>query len=154
MKNVYLASPFFNDKQLENLNKVLEELKKNDTIDNIFLPMDHQQSDLDFGSPLWKYTVFEQDVTNIDNADLVVAIVNFASIDDEILGDPGTLWEMGYAKGTNKPVILVDCETVDYDNTKLNLMIDLGSQVHLNISEVSDFDFNNIEISRKNYRAV
>lgn len=154
MKNIYLASPFFNKKQISNLNLVLDSLKINETVGNVFLPMKHQQDNLEFGSELWQYTVFEQDVANIDNADVVVAIVNFHEHNDEILGDPGTLWEMGYAKGTNKPVVLVDCETVVHKDKTLNLMVDMGSVVHSTIGGLTSLDFDNLEVKRFNYKVV
>ena len=154
MTKIYLAAPFFNDKQKENLTNVVKVLKENHTIENIFLPGNYQHSEIEFGSREWKSVVFDQDVTNIDRADVVVAIADFMVIGDEIISDPGTIWEMGYAKGTNKPVILVDCSNYTPELKTLNLMIDRGTQVHLTVEELEDFDFNNIVISRKDWRAV
>lgn len=162
MKNIYLAAPFFNDEQKENLNKVVKALKENHTIGNIFLPGNYQHEEIEFGSKEWKSVVFEQDVTNIDNCDVVVAIANFIKNNDEIIPDPGTTWEMGYAKGINKPVILVDVSDnwltssfEDYaEYFTLNLMVDMGTQAHLTLDELEEFDFNNIIISRKDWRAV
>lgn len=158
MKTVYLASPFFNTKQNYYIQLVLEKLNKNKTIGNIFLPSKHQQSNLEPGTPLWKYTVFEQDLLAINNSDIVIAIINFDKRGNEILSDPGTVYEMGYSKGINKPVILVDCEyipgTKTQENPSLNLMVDMGSQVHLTLDKLEEYDFENLEINRLNYTAI
>lgn len=154
MRNIYLASPFFNEKQNENLKKVVKALEANETIGNIFLPGNYQHEELEFGTKEWKNLVFEQDVTNIDNCDIVVAVADFLEHDGELISDPGTIWEMGYAKGTNKPVFLVDVSNAYKRGIGLNLMIDMGTQVHLALDELEKFDFNNIVIKRKDWKAI
>lgn len=79
MKSVYLASPFFSDKQKERIYQVKEALVKNKTIDSekIFIPHEHEYQEAEFGSFEWQKATFQLDVSQISAADLVVAIVDY-----------------------------------------------------------------------------
>lgn len=109
-KNVYSAGGFFNDSQNELLEKVGEKLKQNPTVGEVYLPEMHQAVG-EFGSLEWKLQTFNADIVAIQNSDVVVAAIT----DDS--PDSGTIWEIGYAIGIGKPVVLFT------DADKTNLML-------------------------------
>lgn len=118
-KNIYLAGPFFNEKQLMIEQAVYEILEKNETVGHIFQPRLHQDGN-EFASQAWRNNTYLSDINQIRLCDIVVAIVDFETVDNEALPDPGTVWEMGYAYALNKPVILVAYDKIE----KINLMIE------------------------------
>ena len=134
MKKVYLASPFFDDAELERVDKVKEilDLKGLD----VFSPKEHQNEHLEFGSIEWRKATFENDVKHIDWCDVVVAIICKGNYDDS-----GTAWELGYAYATNKPVVLVNIT-----GETINLMI--ADSIHALITsydELKEYDFEKME---------
>lgn len=130
---VYLASPFFNEKELEIVNRVEDILKEKRL--NFFSPMRNQMEHLEAGSRHWSIETFTNDVKFIDWAEVVVAIYhgNYS--------DSGTAWELGYAYGTQKPVIVVH---VGEDS---NLMVHEGAHANLRLEELADYDFNSLPSS-------
>ncbi|MDE1381227.1 nucleoside 2-deoxyribosyltransferase, partial [Bacillus licheniformis] len=130
---VYLASPFFNEKELEIVNRVEDILKEKRL--NFFSPMRNQMEHLEAGSRHWSIETFTNDVKFIDWAEVVVAIYhgNYS--------DSGTAWELGYAYGTQKPVIVVH---VGEDS---NLMVHEGAHANIRLEELADYDFNSLPSS-------
>lgn len=127
-KRVYLASPFFNDEQIERV-AFVEKVLRSKGLD-VFSPREHQVPEIPFGSKKWRDLVFAHDVANIHKADLVVAVYDGK--------DEGTMWEIGYAYANRIPIVVFN------ESTKvLNLMITdslhayLGSREEL---EAYDFD--------------
>ena len=134
MKKVYLASPFFDDSELERVNKVKEILDSKGL--EVFSPKEHQNEHLEFGSIEWRKATFENDVKHIDWCDVVVAIICKGNYDDS-----GTAWELGYAYATNKPVVLVNIT-----GETINLMI--ADSIHALITsydELKEYDFEKME---------
>lgn len=134
MKKVYLASPFFDDAELERVNKVKEILDSKGL--EVFSPKEHQNEHLEFGSIEWRKATFENDVKHIDWCDVVVAIICKGNYDDS-----GTAWELGYAYATNKPVVLVNIT-----GETINLMI--ADSIHALITsydELKEYDFGKME---------
>lgn len=134
MKKVYLASPFFDDAELERVNKVKEILDLKGL--EVFSPKEHQNEHLEFGSIEWRKATFENDVKHIDWCDVVVAIICKGNYDDS-----GTAWELGYAYATNKPVVLVNIT-----GETINLMI--ADSIHALITsydELKEYDFEKME---------
>ena len=117
-KNVYSAGGFFNDSQNELLTKVGEKLKQNPTVGEVYLPEKHQAVG-EFGSLEWKVQTYNADIVAIQNSDVVVAAIT----DDS--PDSGTIWEIGYAIGIGKPVILYT------DSDKTNLMLAMSIQLFI-----------------------
>lgn len=104
MKNlkVYLASPFFNPSQVEKLH-IVEKLLEHDLNLKVYSPSrDGIKLDIKTSTYEDRLATFTDNVKNIDNADIVVAIV------DEL--DTGTLWEVGYARQNSKPVFVLTCD--------------------------------------------
>lgn len=134
MKKVYLASPFFDDAELERVDKVKEILDSKGL--EVFSPKEHQNEHLEFGSIEWRKATFENDVKHIDWCDVVVAIICKGNYDDS-----GTAWELGYAYATNKPVVLVNIT-----GETINLMI--ADSIHALITsydELKGYDFEKME---------
>ena len=134
MKKVYLASPFFDDAELERVDKVKEILVSKGL--DVFSPKEHQNEHLEFGSIEWRKATFENDVKHIDWCDVVVAIICKGNYDDS-----GTAWELGYAYATNKPVVLVNIT-----GETINLMI--ADSIHALITsydELKEYDFEKME---------
>lgn len=96
---VYLASPFFNPRQVEKLH-IVEKLLETDLKLKVYSPSrDGIKLDIKTSTYEDRLATFNDNVKNIDNADIVVAIV------DEL--DTGTLWEVGYAKQNSKPIFVL-----------------------------------------------
>lgn len=134
MKKVYLASPFFDDAELERVDKAKEILDSKGL--EVFSPKEHQNEHLEFGSIEWRKATFENDVKHIDWCDVVVAIICKGNYDDS-----GTAWELGYAYATNKPVVLVNIT-----GETINLMI--ADSIHALITsydELKEYDFEKME---------
>lgn len=134
MKKVYLAAPFFDEKEIEIVEKVKEILRAKNL--DVFAPIENQHKDLEFGSMEWRNTVFNSDVKGIDDADVVVAINCKGNYDDS-----GTMWEIGYSYAKNIPVIVVNVT-----GETINLMI--ANSLHAVITsykELEEYDFAALE---------
>ncbi|WP_304427695.1 nucleoside 2-deoxyribosyltransferase [Romboutsia ilealis] len=133
MKKIYLASPFFNEAEIKSMETVRDILRQKGL--DVFVPNEHQSAK-EFGSLEWRKETFGSDVSGIDNADVMVAIINQGNYDDS-----GTAWEIGYAYATKKPVILVNVT-----GETINLMI--ADSIHALVTsyeELKEYDFNKLE---------
>ena len=101
-KNIYLAGPFFNLQQLWLVNECRRNLYEFGF--KVFSPY----HDIGMGTA---EQVVSKDLAAIDHCDLL-----FALLDDM---DPGTLFEIGYAKAQGKTVIIYTSQT---DNESLKMM--------------------------------
>lgn len=95
---IYLASPFFNDEELEYVCEA-EQVLANKGLD-VYSPMRHEDRD-EKRTAAWSVKTFMKDVEAINKADAVVMLYhgNYS--------DSGTAWECGFAYALNKPVIVV-----------------------------------------------
>lgn len=105
MNNIYLAGPFFTDKERAVKARIKEHLEALCELAGSFAVTD-PQSDGDFKSweqsnNDWGFNVWEKDLKLLDNCDYVVAI------DWGLYGDCGTAWEIGYAFAKRKEVIVI-----------------------------------------------
>lgn len=133
MKKIYLASPFFNDAELEIMEKVRDILRAKGL--DVFLPKEHQ-SPLEFGTLEWRAATFKSDVDAIDNCDVMVAVNCQGNYDDA-----GTMWEIGYAFAKGIPVVVVNVT-----GETINLMI--ADSLHSLLSsydELQEYDFDKLE---------
>ncbi|WP_415276447.1 nucleoside 2-deoxyribosyltransferase [Clostridium perfringens] len=139
-KRIYLASPFFNDNELLDMVKVLGTLRNKGL--NVFSPYENQNKQLEFASYPWREATFNSDVSNIDSADIVVAIANGNYMDS------GTAWEIGYAYANKKPIILVNL-----NKEPVNLMISDSIHAYIDsIEALEEYDFNKLKkIRYENY---
>lgn len=140
MVKVYLASPFFNETEIETMNRTLKVLRDKGL--DVFAPFENQNTHLEFGSKEWREATFNGDVVGIDNADVIVAIVagNYC--------DSGTAWEIGNAVAKNKPVVV-------FNPTKdtINLMISDSLHAYLDSYEsLLKYDFKTLKkVTYDNY---
>lgn len=135
--NVYLAGPFFSESQIKIVKDLNKSLQKNETINNIFVPMEHQMNDgdlIEFTSP-WAKAVAMNDYKNVRESDIVVAIVDFDGQDM----DSGTAAEIGYAYAIGRPVFLYHAKNHDM---MVNLMAtEVAKAYFTNLEEIEKYDF-------------
>ena len=134
MKKVYLASPFFNDAEIERMEKVKNILRDRGL--DVFVPSEHQNPQLEFGSREWRKSTFDSDVMGIHCADIVVAIICNGNYSDS-----GTAWEIGYSFALGKPVVVVNLT-----GETINLMI--ADSLHALVTsydELKEYDFEKME---------
>ncbi|GMA68825.1 nucleoside deoxyribosyltransferase [Leuconostoc litchii] len=134
-KKVYLASPFFDEEQIDRVERVEKALEANKTLGAVFSPRKHQHEEFEMFGPEWRVATYNGDVEAINEADVMVAVIDY--VGQEV--DPGTAWEFGYAAAKNIPVIVVKEKT-----GPVNLM--MGMPLTAYITEISDletYDFDN-----------
>jgi nucleoside 2-deoxyribosyltransferase len=131
---IYLASPFFTEDHLCRLHKVERIL--DEKFQMVFSPRKAQYEGLEFGSLDWRTEVFLNNQKHIDGADVVVAIY-----DKE---DAGTMWEIGYAYGKGKPVVVFQEDTYE----PVNLMISDSLHAYIGgFDELKAYDFDSLKPS-------
>ena len=88
MQKIYLAGPFFNQKETALIHAFAARLREKY---EAFVPMEHTaEGDVPEGSLAWGKEIFDIDVRGLEGADLVVAL------DHGFTSDAGTAWETGY----------------------------------------------------------
>lgn len=129
-QRIYLAGPFFSDEQIARLHKVRDLLTANPTVGFIYEPAENQQQEIvnkypsmeeAMHSKEWQSATYRADVQAIHQADAIVATLDFDYESGNLLPDPGTIYEIGYAQALGKPVILVQSTNIGED--PLNLML-------------------------------
>lgn len=134
MIRVYVASPFFSEKErayLEQVEGILEEKGL-----NVYSPFRNPaDQDAEVGSRQWSIETFAKDVKYIHWAEIVVGVYhgNYS--------DSGTAWELGYTYANGKPVIAVHVG----DNS--NLMVHEGAHANITLDELKDYDFEKLPSS-------
>ena len=134
--NVYLAGPFFDDEQISRIERVEQALAANPRVNSFFSPRKSEIPGLTMGTPEWATQTFQMDVNQIDQADVVVGMVDF--VDDQV--DSGTAFEIGYAFHSKKPVVILHEK-----DTTLNLMIAEGLHAYVREAEaLAAYDFSTL----------
>lgn len=127
---IYLAGPFFSEKQIERLSLIHEKLTNNPSVGYIYEPSKHQQDTIikkygDLEKAMctseWQSATYRADVQAIHQSNAVVAVLDFNYETNNLLPDPGTIYEIGYAQAIGKPIILI--QSTDVKNDPLNLML-------------------------------
>ena len=136
IRNVYIASPFFNDAQIAGVERIEGILSRKGL--DYFSPMRHGVEAPE-GTTEWARGIFELDRSHIEKADAVVALYYGSE------SDSGTAWECGYACARGIPVILVHME----ENGDSNLMLHCSCATNVGPDELSGLDFDHIV--RKEY---
>ena len=132
-KKIYIAGPFFNDREIKIIEYVEELLTSRDI--PFFSPMRHKVEDEEFGSPQWAEKIFEIDRTGLESCDIVLVLYY------GYYGDTGTAWECGYAYAKGKPVILVHVDGADS-----NLMMHCGCHSNISLEGLADYDFETMPV--------
>lgn len=84
----------------------------------------------------WAIHTFYNDVSGMDNSDVMIALVEAEDVDS------GTIFELGYMYANHKPVVLV--VVGDTYKHPLNLMPAMGATAFITPEEISSFDFRRI----------
>lgn len=130
MTKIYIASPFFNNTEIKNLEKVENMLSARDDL-IVFSPRQHEiRTEETSQQNWWSKETFINDKKFIDWADVVVMLYYGG------YSDSGTAWECGYAYGTNTPVIVVHL------GEDSNLMVHEGCHSNITLNELENYDFN------------
>lgn len=125
---IYLASPFFNEKELENV-KIAEKILTERGF-FLFSPrLNEVRTDENTQQSWWSKETFMNDKKFIDWADVVVMLYYGG------YSDSGTAWECGYAYGTNTPVVVVQL------GEDSNLMVHEGCHSNITLEELKTYDF-------------
>ena len=134
MKKIYLASPFFNSEETNKL-EIVKTILRDKGLD-VFVPNEHQNPQLEFGSLEWRAATFKSDVDAIDNCDVMVAVNCQGNYDDA-----GTMWEIGYAFAKGIPVVL-------FNNTGKTINLMIADSLHsllTSYDELQEYDFDKLE---------
>ena len=113
---LYLASPFFNDEQVEREERIKKKLR--DLGITVLSPKEFCFCPPDASDEL-REKVFADNINHINEADAVFAITNGK--------DMGTIFEAGYAYAINKPIIYF-CEGL---SGQFNLMLAQSGRIVL-----------------------
>lgn len=125
---IYLASPFFNEKELENV-KIAEKILTERGF-SLFSPrLNEVRTDENTQQSWWSKETFMNDKKFIDWADVVVMLYYGG------YSDSGTAWECGYAYGTNTLVVVVQL------GEDSNLMVHEGCHSNITLEELKTYDF-------------
>ena len=125
---IYLASPFFNEKELENV-RIAEKILTERGF-SLFSPrLNEVRTDENTQQSWWSKETFMNDKKCIDWADVVVMLYYGG------YSDSGTAWECGYAYGTNTPVVVVQL------GEDSNLMVHEGCHSNITLEELKTYDF-------------
>lgn len=131
---IYLASPFFNELEINYYEKVLNILEKKNL--QIYAPLKNEISRENKTKGQWATQTFNKDIEEIKKADAVVMLFY------GLYSDSGTSWECGFAYATKKPVIVVHLH-----EGKSNCMINCGSYTNLRgLKELENYDFDKMPI--------
>ena len=99
---IYIAGPFFTDKERDFLKIVIEFVKKMFPDAELFIPMEHFiPNGENLSNNEWAEAVFKMDVEALNKCDRVVAAYL------GLRSDTGTAWEIGYAYAKGIPVDLI-----------------------------------------------
>lgn len=134
MKKIYLASPFFNSEETNKL-EIVKTILRDKGLD-VFVPNEHQNPQLEFGSLEWRAATFKSDVDAIDNCDVMVAINCQGNYDDA-----GTMWEIGYAFAKGIPVVV-------FNNTGKTINLMIADSLHsllTSYDELQEYDFDKLD---------
>lgn len=131
---VYLAAPLFTEEDKQDLD-IVENICKSLSID-FFSPRiecakyvfpDKTQPDFLKNRDIWATNILQENIRGIDSCELLLA--NTRDF------DPGTIWEMGYAFSSGKPII-----SYTFKRYGLNIMLSQTSLKHIDTISHRDFD--------------
>ncbi len=143
MKKIYLAAPLFTTLE-RNINKYIADKIESTGKFKVFLPQ--TVSPIETDGKYDMYPIFEGCKNNINNSDIVLAIVDGADVDS------GVAWELGYAYANNKKSICIRTDIRKSEGNGVNIMIEYGStktlyktKYHQNIEDLINTIIKEIE---------
>ena len=99
---IYIAGPFFTDKERTFLKVLIKSVKKMFPNEELFIPMEHFiPNGENLSNNEWAEAVFKMKVEALNKCNRVVAAYL------GLRSDTGTAWEIGYAYAKNIPVSLI-----------------------------------------------
>ena len=129
-KKIYLASPFFSEKELEVYRNVITQLRANDY--EVYVPQEHEiENAWEKSNADWAREVYLEDIDAIDECDCVM-VLNFG-----MYSDSGTAWEAGYAMAMAKYTVQVLCGD---ENATYSLMMINGCDKVINLKDVDRWE--------------
>ncbi len=127
--HVYVAGPLFNEGERWFDEQIDERVRKAGF--TTFLP--HRDGSGELKNKESIYRIFEEDVVNIDKADIVVANLNGITTDD------GTAWELGYAYAKGKHLVGVYTDwRMQFEHEVVNLMLECS--LHKLVRSLDELD--------------
>lgn len=136
-KRIYLASPFFNSEEIEDLSYAEKVLKGRGF--DVFSPREHEIRDsVEFGTPEWAKKTYKLDRDAIIRSDVVVMLYHGN------VSDSGTAWEAGYACANNIPVVVVQLGDIS------NIMVHESCIANIKKEELETYDFERLPIIKYN----
>ena len=125
---IYIAGPFFNNKELNVIQRVENILSGRGF--EIFSPRLHDTDEYEPQTPEWSRHTFLMDRNAIDQCSHMVMVYhgNYS--------DTGTAWECGYAHALGKPIVAVHL------GESSNLMVHESAIANISIEELENYDFN------------
>lgn len=135
---IYLASPFFNEEELEVYRRAIKLLR--DEGYKVYVPQEHTiENAWSLSNEDWAQQVFIEDLHAIDGCD-VVMVLNFG-----MYSDSGTAWEAGCAFAKGKKIVQVLCGG---DNATYSLMMMGGCDWVIDLPNIANFRKINFDMSK------
>jgi nucleoside 2-deoxyribosyltransferase len=137
---LYLAGPLFSVAQRDFNRHLATEIEGADRSISVVLPQDRAK--LFLGQPGAHQAIFEDCLTGVRDADVVVAILDGEDVDS------GTALEMGYAMALGRPILGLRTDLRASEERGVNLMVafacrelsvDIDASVHSLARKVVDF---------------
>jgi nucleoside 2-deoxyribosyltransferase len=129
MIKIYLASPFFNEAEIEVYRRVITALRAEGY--QVYVPQEHAiENAWSLSNEDWAQQVFVEDLYALDSCE-VVMVLNFG-----MYSDSGTAWEAGYAFAKGKTVVQVLCGG---ENATYSLMMMNGCSNIVELPQVAHF---------------
>ena len=138
---IYLAAPLEPKIRRNDMTIVLQELRLQKKFD-VYAPIEHIIPNAwDYPNNEWGLMVFAQDVNAIKDCDIMVALSYGRNNTSS-----GTNWEIGFAFGIGKKVIIVEMDDDDYE---MSLMVANGRYATVKgIEGLKNYDWENMPKSR------
>lgn len=142
MKQAYLASPFFKNKEIHVYDEVIKILKEKGY--DLFIPRDHEVKNA-WGKPNaeWARDVFIADLNALNKAEIVFVI------NHGMYSDSGTAWECGYAYAKEKMVVNILIDTMQKDKS-FSLMMINGADMTIPLELLESVDIDKLLESEQN----
>lgn len=133
MIKIYLAGPFFNEKE-RNYVETAASILRNQGYE-VIVPMEHFIEDGDkLTNEEWARKVFRYDVNQIVSADCIIAIYHGH------YSDSSTAWELGFAYANGIPCIVAHVDTTNI----ASIMPVTGCHYNITFSDIGKMDFQNL----------
>lgn len=142
MKQAYLASPFFKNKEIHVYDEVIKILKEKGY--DLFIPRDHEvENAWGKSNTEWARDVFIADLNALNKADIVFVI------NHGMYSDSGTAWECGYAYAKEKMVVNILVDTMQKDKS-FSLMMINGADMTIPLELLESVDIDKLLESEQN----